>query len=599
MLYPQTNNKRLALKLDGVWAFKKDRDDQGLAENWGARPPGETRPMPVPAAFNEMTDDPELRDYAGVVWYFHRFTASPLNGRHFLRFGAAVMHARIYLNGLEVGRENLGKLPFELDVTTALRPGENRLAVRLDTTLHWQTMPPGTTKQPSGSWSVPNVHGATRPRPEYHFDFLNYAGLLRSVWLTTLPEAHLTQLTLSTLKEADHPTGWEISACVSPAGSALPLHYRVLDRSGSCVAEAMAENADQPVTLQPAEPRAWSPESPALYDIVVTLGEADAYTLRTGLRTVRVTPDAFLLNGEPVYFKGCGLHEDFALSGHGHSDTRLVRDLTLLKEMGANSFRTSHYPYDEAAYALADELGLLVIDETAAVGLNAWDAYPIFTEERCNAATLAHHRRVVKRMVARDHRHPCVVMWSLANEVSCHEPAAEPYFRELFATCRTACPEGLPVTVVQSSTPPAYESHQSRTASFCDVICWNRYYGWYQDHGFLDDIPPQLRHEARAWRDGYPDKPLMLTEFGADAIAGLHQQPPVTFSEEYQKETIRHYCETLDQLPYVIGEHVWNLCDFMTKQGLTRIIGNRKGIHTRDRQPKLAAHYLRERWIRR
>lgn len=136
----------------------------------------------------------------------------------------------------------------------------------------------------------------------------------------------------------------------------------------------------------------------------------------------------------------------------------------------------------------------------------------------------------------------------------------------------------------------------SRIAHLCDFIVWNRYFAWYENHGHLEDIEPQLRADAQAWRNAFPDKPLMLAEFGADAVAGFHSDPPVTFSEEYQAETIRIFCETTDTLPYIVGEHVWNLCDFMTKQGLTRVMGNRKGVHTRDREPKLAAHYLRQRW---
>ncbi len=592
MLYPQTNSKRLAVKLDGIWQFRKDPHNVGLAENWAACVPQGTIPMPVPGAFNEMTSDPALRDYFGVVWYFCTFEAPAVGDRHLLRFGAAVYHAQIFLNGEKAGEEHLGKLPFEIDVSGKLRPGPNLLAVRIDASLTWQTIPPGTTKTLAPTWSTPNIHGhADTPRPEYHFDFLNYGGLLRSVWLLALPAAHIEALRIETLADGDTPTGLRVTASTSGGGAAA---FRLLDSTGKCVASAPD---GQP--LLPAEPHPWSPEAPYLYTLEATLGESDRYALPVGLRTVRVTPDAFLLNGKAVHFKGCGLHEDFHLLGHGHSDARLVKDLTLLKDMGANSFRTSHYPYDESAYQLADRLGLLVIDETPAVGLNAWDAYPVFTPERVNAETLAHHRRVIERMIARDHIHPSVVMWSLANEPACNEPAAEEYFRSLFECCRAADPQKLPATVVQSTTPPGsrYDAtHHSRSAQFCDVILWNRYYAWYQDGGHLEDIVPQVLHEAAAWREAFPGKPLVFSEFGADAVAGQHSDPPVMLSEEYQAETIRLVTEALDKLPYVIGEHVWNLCDFMTKQGLTRVIGNRKGIHTRERQPKLAAHFLAKRW---
>jgi beta-glucuronidase len=465
--------------------------------------------------------------------------------------------------------------------------------VRIDTTLSWQTIPPGTVKSMQPTWSTPNLHGNTAPRPEYHFDFLNYGGLLRSVWLLNLPAQCIEALAIKPLADGDRPTGLCVTATL--AGSTLDTpSYRLLDSSQTCVAAAGEGEA-----LLPEAPQSWSPDSPYLYTLEITLGDADIYRIPVGLRTVRVTPSAFLLNGEAVYFKGCGLHEDFHLSGHGHSDTRLVKDLTLLKNMGANSFRTAHYPYDETAYQLADRLGLLVINETAAVGLNAWDAYQVFTDEHCNAATRAHHQRVLELMIRRDHVHPSVVMWSIANEPSCHEPGGDAYFAPLFEAARAIDPQKLPLTVVQSSTPPGrhYPSHHSRSAKYCDVILWNRYYAWYQDGGHPEDVALQVEHEAEAWREAFPEKPVMLAEFGADAIAGQHSEPAVMFSEEYQQEIIQQYCDQLDKLPYVIGEHVWNLCDFMTKQGLTRVIGNRKGIHTRERQPKMAAHYLKQRWL--
>ncbi len=600
MLYPQTNDFRLALRLDGVWDFRKDPRDEGVSGRWFSRQPSGVIPMPVPSAFNEMTADPDLRDYFGAAWYFTTFTAPrlPASGRCVLRFGAAAHHAAVWLNGEAVGGASLGRLPFECDATTVLRPGENFLAVRVDTRLTWQTIPPGQVKEVRASCGAPHVHGAeSSPRPEYHFDFLNYGGLLRSVWLLALPENHLAALRVETLADGDTPVGLRVSA--SRAGNpAIPVYFSLRDASGAIVAEA-PEGGE----LRPSRPEAWSPESPVLYLLEARLGGPDQtfdlYSLPVGLRTVRVTPDAFLLNGKPVRFRGCGLHEDFPLLGHGHSDARLVRDLTMLKNMGANSFRTSHYPYDESAYQLADRLGLLVIDETPAVGLNAWSAYPVFTQERCNQTTLGVHLDMIERLVARDHHHPCVVMWSLANEPACHEPAAEPYFEALFERCRAVDPQRLPVTVVLYSTPPGASflpEHNSRIARFCDVIVWNRYYAWYENHSHLGDIVPQLLAEAGDWRAAHPDKPLFLGEFGADAVAGIHSDPPLPFSEEYQAETIRLYAEALDRLPFVIGEHVWNLCDFMTKPGLNRVLGNRKGIHTRDRQPKLAAHFLKARW---
>ena len=131
---------------------------------------------------------------------------------------------------------------------------------------------------------------------------------------------------------------------------------------------------------------------------------------------------------------------------------------------------------------------------------------------------------------------------------------------------------------------------------FCDLVCLNRYFGWYSQSGNLDEALPLLSAELDTLHEKF-GKPILVAEFGADAIPGHHAQPPEMFSEEYQAELISRYIELLRQKPYVIGEHIWNLCDFKTSQGITRAGGlNYKGVFTRDRRPKLAAHRLRSIW---
>ena len=138
-----------------------------------------------------------------------------------------------------------------------------------------------------------------------------------------------------------------------------------------------------------------------------------------------------------------------------------------------------------------------------------------------------------------------------------------------------------------------------KSAQFIDIICFNQYYGWYGDSnpGRFWNIAEMARADIEGFHKSFPDKPMMFTEFGADAVAGIHSDPPVMFSEEYQWTTIEQYFQVMDEYPHVIGEHLWNFADFMTKQGLTRIMGNRKGIHTRDRQPKMAGYFLKKRWL--
>jgi len=127
-----------------------------------------------------------------------------------------------------------------------------------------------------------------------------------------------------------------------------------------------------------------------------------------------------------------------------------------------------------------------------------------------------------------------------------------------------------------------------------DLICVNRYYGWYVNSGDLDTAERDLEAELRAWaRHG---KPILITEFGADALPGLHALPPVMWSEEYQAALIEMSVRVFRRVPEVIGEHVWNFADFATAQAVHRPGGNAKGVFTRDRQPKAVARLLRDLW---
>ncbi len=129
-----------------------------------------------------------------------------------------------------------------------------------------------------------------------------------------------------------------------------------------------------------------------------------------------------------------------------------------------------------------------------------------------------------------------------------------------------------------------------------DYIAINRYYGWYVMGGQLDEARQALDAEVDALHATH-GKPLVMTEFGADTIAGRHAADPQLFAEEYQRDLLREYLDCAAERPWFVGLHVWNFADFRTAQGTSRMGGfNLKGVFTRDRQPKMAAHLLRERW---
>lgn len=230
---------------------------------------------------------------------------------------------------------------------------------------------------------------------------------------------------------------------------------------------------------------------------------------------------------------------------------------------------------------LADRLGFLVIDETPAVGL--------FFSKNGREKRLDLCQQMTREMIARDKNHPCVIAWSLANEPHSARPEAKPFFHTLYKLAKE----------LDSSRPVTLVSHmgaQEDSFEFLDFMCLNRYFGWYSQSGQIDEGARLLSDELDRLYEQFR-KPLVLTEFGADTLPGWHALPAEMFSEEYQVEFLRRTIEVLESKPFVVGQHVWNLCDFKTSQGITRAGGiNYKGVFTRDRRPKMAAHFLRETW---
>jgi len=317
------------------------------------------------------------------------------------------------------------------------------------------------------------------------------------------------------------------------------------------------------------------------------------------VRTVQVDGIRFLVNGEPFYFTGFGKHEDSAVRGKAHDDVFMVRDFALMEWLGANSFRTSHYPYAEEVLEYCDRHGIVVIDETPAVGLNMGlsggifgaQAYTTFSEDTVNAATQENHRRVIGELIARDKNHPCVVIWSIANEPESDTPGSRAYFEPLAAEARELDPS-RPVGFVNVMLAPP---DKDVCSDLFDVLMLNRYYGWYVNTGDLAAAERALEAELNAWVAKH-GKPIIITEYGADTLAGLHDVPPVPWTEEYQTALLEMSHRVFDRVDAVVGEQIWNFADFATSSGVMRVGGNKKGVFTRDRQPKAATQHLRSRW---
>lgn len=590
MLYPQQNDIRNLFDLSGFWAFQPDPTGIGEREGWFNGLPA-PRPIAVPASWNEQYSD--LRDYLGTAWYRREFYAPAgwRGQRVFLRIGSANYAARVWVNGVCVGEHQGGHLPFAFDITDHVvwdRP--NSVAVLVDAQLTARRVPPGNIQTGIGSFM--------RSYPNASFDFFPYAGIQRPVILYAVPATRIEDVTVVTgLDGADGL----VKVHVLQAGGDLPgkailqgdgVHFEAPLAFRDGIAEAI---------LRVPNARLWGPDDPYLYRLTLVLEEggrvADRYALDIGIRTIAVVGDQLLLNGRPIFLKGFGKHEDFPVHGRGLNLPLIVKDAGLLKWIGANSYRTSHYPYSEEAMQMADREGFLIVDETPAVGLFFDDG------EEGIAARLAQCKQQIAELIARDKNHPSVIMWSIANEPivsqggfaamggpsKLHE-AAKPFFTELFALVHRLDPTRL--VTVEAPIASGYVDW----LTLCDVLCIHRYTGWYTLSGQLSAAFESLAKDLDQLHEQYR-KPIAITEFGADTIAGAHGEPAEMWTEEYQVEMLRGYLDVAAARPFVVGMHVWNFADFKTGQSILRAGGlNRKGVFTRDRQPKMAAHLLRERW---
>jgi beta-glucuronidase len=593
MLRPQDNTHRESKRLDGLWSFCVDRAGTGRAEKWWSGTLRDSWLVPVPASYNDLVVDRDLHDHVGDVWY-QRTVFVPrgwAGERVVLRFDAATHRASVWLDDVLVMEHEGGYTPFEADVTDHVRPGgEHRLTTVVNNELSWQSIPPGIIEvRPDGT-----------KKQNYYHDFFNYAGLHRSVWLYSTPRRHVADVIIET--DIDGVNGKIRCRTVVAGGhtdAAVTVRVTVRDASGIEIASGFGDDLE----LLVPNAELWRPGRGYLYGLDVELvaddTTVDRYQLPVGIRTVRVDGTRFLINGEPFTFRGFGMHEDRDVRGKGHDDASMVHDFGLLNWIGANSFRTSHYPYAEEVLDHADRLGIVVIDETAAVGLNTsvgggmflGGMRPTFTEETIGSATQAVHRRAIEELIARDKNHPSVMLWCVANEPESNTEESRAYFEPLFAAARAADPT-RPVGFVNMmlALPDA-----CRVTELADVVMVNRYYGWYVGPGDLVAAEQGLEAELRKWAENF-GKPIIITEYGADAISGLHSVDEVIWSEEYQAALLDVYHRVFDRIDAVVGEHVWNFADFATAPSFLRVEGNKKGVFTRDRRPKAAAQLLRRRW---
>ncbi|XP_023033558.1 beta-glucuronidase isoform X1 [Drosophila willistoni] len=600
MLYPRESETREVRSLDGIWNFvRSDQKNptQGIRDQWYAEDLSKNQPiipMPVPASYNDITTD-DLRDHVGTVWYDRKFFVprswAKEQQRVWLRFGSVHYEAYVWVNGQQAMKHEMGHLPFEAEVTHLLKYGEeNRITVMCDNALIQTTVPQGKITE------VPNDDGVTIVQ-SYTFDFFNYAGIHRSVHLYTTPKTFIEEVEIQTKLNDDNSVGY-VTYSINVNGSAaneadnnLYARIQLYNKQGVMVANATSDS-QLGGTLKVDKVKPWwpylmDPEPGYLYEMEIKLHAAneellDVYRLQVGIRQLSWNNAQFLINGKQVYFRGFGRHEDSDIRGKGLDNALMTRDFNLLKWIGANAYRTSHYPYSEESMQFADRHGIMIIDEC-----------PSVDTENFSQELLDKHKSSLEQLVHRDRNHASVVMWSIANEPRTRETNAGTYF-QFVANYTRSLDKTRPITaaIAQPHT-------EDKAGNSLDIISFNRYNAWYSNPGRLDMVTQRVIDEASGWYKKY-NKPVIMAEYGADTMDGLHMQPAYVWSEEFQSEVFSRHFRAFDVLRrkgWFIGEFVWNFADFKTAQSYTRVGGNKKGVFTRARQPKAAAHLLRKRYF--
>ncbi|MEG3092976.1 glycoside hydrolase family 2 protein [Sphingomonas sp. PB1R3] len=510
-----------------------------------------------------LTHAPELRHYDGLMWYQRTFAVpGARKGRYFLRFGAANYATIVYVNGRQVGRHEGGFTPFAFDVTGVLRDGENQITVGVDSQATGATVPPPVT------------------------DWENYGGITRPVRLIATPDTYVDDAWVRLTRDGRMAVDVHLDG---PQAANRAVRLRIaelgLDRAGTTDA-----SGNWRATM--AAPRAlvrWSPDRPRLYDVTIISGE-DQWRDRIGFRTVERRGADILLNGKPIFLRGISMHEEEL----GVDPTRAITPAAARALLGeikdglhGNFVRLAHYPHSDVTVRLADELGLIVWSEVPVYWRVAWS----------NPDTLARARTMLAENILRDRNRAAIAIWSVANETPVTD-ARNVFLRTLVDDVRRLDDSRL-VSAALLVERAEGADHPVMTladplADMLDVMAINTYNGWYSQDRLADLARSEWRVPA--------DKPLIFSEFGADARAGFHDPGnKQKFSEDYQADYYRATLGMADGVPTLRGMSPWILKDFRSprrqnpdfQQGW-----NRKGLISETGQRKEAFGVLSDYYAR-
>jgi beta-glucuronidase len=490
----------------------------------------------VPGDWNTQRES--LLFYEGTVWYKRSFdyARSPKN-RLFLHFGACNYFAAVYLNGEELGEHEGGFTPFDFEITDRVRAKNNFLVLRINNT--------------RGREQVPTVNT----------DWWNYGGITRPVTLVEVPETFVQDYFLQLEKGSTR----QIKGWLQLNGPQLKQKLTIRILEAGLNKTIQTDSKGRAEFSFAADLALWSPENPKLYNVELA-SETDQLTDRIGFRSIEVRSTDILLNGKPVFLRGISIHEEAPMrAGRAWNEDDAWTLLSWAKELGCNFVRLAHYPHNEAMLRMADQMGLLV-----------WAEVPVYwTIQWENAPTLHNAENQLREMIARDHNRAALIIYSVANETPVSD-ARNSFLRQLVQDAHSADPTRLVSAALQANQLVDKNRMTIRIndpiASDLDVLGNNEYIGWYVGRpGDTDSID---------WISEY-GKPLIMSEFGGDALFGYHGDTSTRWTEEYQENLYEHQIAMLKRISFLRGMTPWILKDFRSpRRTLPRLEDyfNRKGL---------------------
>ena len=509
--------------------------------------------LDVPGDFNSQS--PELKYYEGNIWYQRSFTAKKdADKAQFFYFAGVSYEAAVWLNGVAVGRHEGGFTPFQFDVTKLLKDGENDLIVMVNNTRR--------------------VDGI----PAMDFDWWNYGGILRDVFFVERPRVYVRDYQVQ-LKKGHQDV---IAGYIAVEGATTPQQVE-LSIAELNLKKTLTTDEHGAASFEfEAKPQLWEPASPRMYHVSVSTG-GDTVQDEIAFRTIETKGTDILLNGKPVFLKGVNFHEEIPQRlGRAYSEADAAMILNEVKALGCNFVRTAHYPQNERIVRMAEKMGIMI-----------WEEVPIWQGiEFSNPAILKKAETMLREMVYRDKNRGGIIIWSIANETRPSD------YRDKVLTELVALTHQLDSTRLVGA---AFDNltYDKATSTFTlndkvsqavDVVGANKYMGWYQP--FLVG-PEQIKWNVA------PDKPLIMSEFGCEALYGQHGAADVAHSwtEEYQEEVYRKNLIMFQNIPNLRGTTPWVLFDFRSPTRMhpqNQEGWNRKGLLSDKGQRKKAWFVMKE-----